>query len=158
MKRRLTFALAAGLVLTGCAPLQIYYKEGETVARMDRDRTGCEVRALRQVPPDIRSRYIPPIYTPYQVCTGHGICYWRHRLTAPGRYEEYDASLPLRTKVTRQCMADQGYALAKFKPCDGDTVRATRKHATRVLPPITDASCAIRLKSGRWQIVTPATG
>lgn len=155
MKNRLKIALAATVLLAACAPLQIYYKEGETVARMDRDQTRCETGALRQVPSDIRSRYIPPTYAPYQVCNAHGYCYWHQRLVSPGRYEKYDANEALRGKVSAQCMADQGYALARIKRCDTTTTRQTQIHATRVLPPLSDNSCAIRLKSGRWQIVTP---
>ncbi|WP_299842811.1 hypothetical protein [uncultured Roseovarius sp.] len=155
MKHLGKITLAASFFLTSCAPLQIFYKEGETVARMERDQTTCEVSALRQVPTDIRSRYIPPVYEPYQYCHGYGHCYWRHQLISPGRYERYDANEGLRSKVSDQCMADQGYARAKIKRCDTATTRATRLRATQVLPPLTAQSCAIRLKSGRWKIVTP---
>ena len=147
--------ITAAAVLSACAPLHIYYKQGQTVARMDRDETDCEITALRQVPPDIRTRYIPPTYTTYPVCIANGHCYWRKRLVSPGRYEKYDANISLRTKVTEQCMADKGYVKTSIKRCDAQTTRATPLRATQVLPPVTANSCAIRLKSGRWQIVTP---
>lgn len=155
MKYMSKTALAAAAMLCGCAPLSIYYKEGETVARMDRDETACEVTALRQVPPDLRSRYIPPTYSPYQVCNALGHCSWRQRLVSPGRWERYDANEGLRARVATQCMADKGYARTKIKRCDAETTRAVTIRATQVLPPLNEGSCAIRLKSGRWQIVTP---
>ena len=55
-------------------------------------------------------------------------------------------------------MGDKGYVKASIKRCDAQTTRATPLRATQVLPPITANSCAIRLKSGRWQIVTPDAG
>ncbi len=157
MKYSTKTAVSACLLAAACAPLQLYYKEGETVARMDRDETGCEVTALRQVPADIRTRYIPPQYQHYKVCHGAGYCHWQRRMISPGRYESYDANLPLRTSVTEQCMADKGYVRTSIKRCDAATIEATALHATTVLPPISENSCAIRLKSGRWQIVTPDT-
>ena len=68
------------------------------VARMDRDETACEVTALRQVPPDLRSRYIPPTYSPYQICNALGHCSWHQRLVSPGRWERYDANEGLRAQ------------------------------------------------------------
>ena len=158
MKHRTKFALLAAFLIPSCAPLQIYYKEGETVARMDRDQSACEIQALSQVPTDLRTRYVPPTYAPYQVCSGTGHCYWHQRIISPGRYEKYDANLGLREKVTSQCMADKGYALTNIKQCDTATTRATRLQATQVLPPISENSCAVRLKSGRWQIINPSEG
>lgn len=155
MINRVKIIFAASVFLSSCAPLQIYYKQGESVARMERDQTTCEVSAAKQVPPDIRRRYIPPTYSHHKYCSGYGHCYWRKRLISPGRYEEYDASRSLRTKVTHQCMAGKGYAFTNIKRCDSATVQASVLRATQVLPPLTEESCAVRLKSGRWKIVTP---
>ncbi len=157
MRNRTKTIVAACILAAGCTPLHLYYKEGETVAQMDRDETVCETTALRQVPADIRRRYIPPTYQNYKVCHSVGHCRWHQRLISPGRYESYDANLSLRTRVTEQCMADKGYVRTKIKRCDTATTRATTLRATQVLPPVSAQSCAIRLKSGRWQIVTPGT-
>ena len=146
-------ALVAFTLLTACAPLQIFYKEGETVAKLSDDLTRCEVSALTQVPPDIRTRYIPPQYAPYQICNGTS-CTWHQRLISPGRFEQYDAHISLRNSVSDQCMVNRGYVKTKIKLCDTETIRATPIRATQVLPPITAKSCAIRIKSNRWQIVS----
>ena len=157
MKRCIEIALASGFLLSACAPLELYYKEGETVAQMERDELQCQTASLRQVPTDIRQRYIPPTYQSYKVCNALGHCHWHRRLLSPGRFESYDANVGLRTRVTQQCMADRGYIPTKIKRCDTSTKRETSPEITRVLPPVSDATCAIRLKSGRWQIVSPAT-
>ncbi len=155
MRYMTKFSSAALIAMTACAPLQTFYKEGETVARLDRTLTTCKVNALAQVPTDIRRRYVPPTYAPYRICRGHGHCYWHHRILSPGRYEEYDANLSLRRTVTGQCMADKGFMRASIPPCDAEVTRNTDLKATQVMPPLTAKSCAIRLKSGRYQIVTP---
>jgi len=151
---RLTLTVAAA-ILVACAPLKVYYKEGEQVARMDSDLIDCKVSALSKVPKDIRTRYIPPTYSPYQYCNAYGNCYWRQRITSPGRYVNYDANKGLRDTVTNQCMAKRGYALVDIPACDPSITQSVPLHATRVMPPLGPKSCAIRLKSGRWQIVTP---
>ena len=143
------------LLLSGCAPLSLYYKEGESVARMEQTQTACAVAARKDVPPDIRTRYIPPTYMPYQSCTANGQCHTHYRILTPGRVEQYDAAEALRGKVEGQCMAARGYARVSVPQCDAETTRATVLRATQTLPPLTRDSCAIRLKSGRWQIVTP---
>lgn len=155
MKNFAKISIFATVFLAACAPLELFYKEGETVSQMARDELACETTALRQVPADIRTRYIPPTYQPYKICNGYGHCYWHQRLLSPGRYETYDANAPLRTRATQQCMGEKGYVPTKIKRCDSATTRTTALRATQVLPPLSSNSCAIRLKSGRWQIVTP---
>ncbi len=158
MKITSILMLCAGLVLAGCAPLKVYYKEGESVARMDHDESDCQVAALARVPPNTQRRYIPPTYTTDKHCNYLGHCHYYRRILSPGRYETYDANQPLRDKVTDQCMADRGYVLTSVKLCDGETTRTASHRPTRVMPPLTSGSCAIRFRSGRWRIVTPTKG
>ena len=155
MKYNAKICLLAAVFAASCTPLKIYYQEGETVARLDRDELACETAALRQVPADIRTRYIPPTYAPYQVCSPAGYCRTYDRIISPGRYERYDANRGLRARVTEQCMADKGYIRASIKRCDPETTRTTELSVTQVMPPLSAQSCAIRFKTGRWQIVTP---
>ncbi|SLN12714.1 hypothetical protein PEL8287_00440 [Roseovarius litorisediminis] len=154
LTRRLALMATTALIVA-CAPLKIYYKEGVQVARMETDQTDCEISALEKVPKDIRTRYIPPTYTPYQYCDRYGRCYWRQRLVSPGRHVSYDSNGPLRDKVTAQCMAQKGYQLVELPACGSAVTQSVPVHATQVLPRLGPKSCAIRLKSGRWQIVTP---
>ncbi|QYX55492.1 hypothetical protein K1T73_10275 [Roseovarius sp. SCSIO 43702] len=149
------FLLALVLGLGSCAPLTVWHKPGGAVAEMERALTACEVTALRQVPRDIRRRYTPPTRAPYTACDGTGHCWTTWRVVSPGRWESWDANEGLRSRVARQCMMDKGYRRVEVPACDPEITRATDLAVTRVMPPLTSQSCAIRFKTGRWQIVTP---
>lgn len=142
-------------LVAACAPLDTFYKAGVPVETQARDTTACRVEALRQVPPDVRTRHIPAVYSTRQVCDANGNCWLNRILISPASFEQYDANLGLRETVTRQCMARQGYEKRSIPRCDAATTRATPPAPTRVLPPLSSESCSIRLPSGDWQIVTP---
>lgn len=150
-----SLTLSAFVLLGACAPLSIYYKEGADVAQSEINLTQCQVSALKEVPRDLRSRYIPARYAPYTHCNAAGYCSTHYRMISPPRTETYDASAKLRDKVVGQCMAMVGYRPVSLSACDAETTRKTALAATKTLPPLTPKSCAIRLKSGNWQIVTP---
>lgn len=142
--------------LAACAPLTVYYKQGASVVAMEQTLNQCEVEALRKVPPRILTRYIPPVTAPYTHCDANGNCYTSRRTITPGRFERYDADEGLRERTARLCMAGAGYEKVSIKECDPDQITAARPlSATQTFPPLTEASCAIRLTSGRWKIVTP---
>ncbi|MRU13836.1 hypothetical protein FDP25_00140 [Roseovarius sp. A21] len=148
--------MTALTVLAACAPLTVYYKQGASVAAMEQTLNQCEVEALRKVPPRILTRYIPPTTAPYTHCDANGNCYTYYRTITPGRFERYDADEGLREKTARLCMAGAGFEKVSIKECDPDQIEAARPlSATQTFPPLTENSCAIRLKSGRWKIVTP---
>ena len=147
------------VLLAACAPLTVYYKQGASVSAMERTLNECKITALRKVPPRILTRYIPPTTAPYTHCDANGHCYTFQRIITPGRYERYDANESLRFKTERLCMAGAGFEKVSIRECDAAQVAAARPlSATRTFPPLTEASCAIRLKSGRWKIVTPGAG
>ena len=147
--------LASAVFLAGCFPLSLYYKEGVEVSRIDSDLARCGVFALREVPRDIRRRYIPPVYDYRRYCNSLGQCTTRRVLIHPGRWESYDANEGLRSTVQTQCMADRGYAKVRVKACSPSVIEQTQITSTRVLPPLAPNSCAIRIKGGKYQIVTP---
>jgi len=154
--RIVRFAFAGLLLqLAACAPLSLYYKEDVPVARLDSDLTACRVTARSQVPADMRSRYIPPVYSHRRICNASGSCTYLPILLSPGRYETYDANEGLRRDVVGTCMAGKGYAKVSIPPCDTATARSAPKQATRTLPRLTPQSCAVRFSSGRWRIVSP---
>ena len=148
----LSFAAAC---LMGCLPLTTYYKEGERVSRIDSDLVNCRVFAFEQVPKDIRRRYIRPVYKHRKRCNAQGKCVTRRVLVRHGRWEHYDANVRLRGDVQQQCMINKGYAQVKVNACSPQVIEDTKISATTVLPALTPGSCAIRLTSGRYQIVTP---
>jgi hypothetical protein len=123
---------------------------------MEQTLNECQVEALNRVPPRILTRYVPPVKAPYTHCNAQNQCYTYYRVITPGRYERYDANLSLRQKTASLCMARAGYEKVSIKECDPAQIDAARPlSATQTFPPLTEASCAIRLKSGRWKIVTP---
>ncbi|MGK7652972.1 hypothetical protein ACSQ76_11330 [Roseovarius sp. B08] len=152
---RVPFLICVVLTLSGCLPTNVYYREGAPVSGVERDRTQCDVAALRQVPVRTLTRFIPPTYSYRPICNGAGKCRTVRVLLSPGRWESYDANEGLRARVARQCMADQGYQKVSLKPCPPEVVEATVITATRVQPPLTENSCAIRIKGGKYQIVNP---
>lgn len=151
----LIFLCISLLTLSGCFPLSVYYREGASVARMENDRTDCRVEALAKVPVAMRTRYIPPVYDTRTICTATGYCTSQRILISPGRWESYDVNEGLRNEVTTQCMERKGYARVRVPACSPQVIEQTTISATRVFPPLSDRSCAIRIRGDRYQIVTP---
>lgn len=151
---RASALLAACLTLSVCAPLSIYYKPGAEVAQMQQDQLRCETNALRDAPVANQTRQEPPVYVPpRRRCDSAGHCvtyggYWH-----PGQIYSVDVNLALRTRLTESCMAARGYTLVEIPRCDPG-VRASGQ--TRVLPPLSPRSCAIRNDDGSFTIVDVA--
>lgn len=142
-------------LLAGCAPLNLYYREGVPVQRLNSDLGSCTQKALRDVPVDQDTRYIPGQEIPQTLCNASGFCQTVWVQVSPDRIETYDANEGRREQYETACMAQAGYQPVSLPPCNDAVVRATRLSATKVLPPLASNSCAIRLKTGKYQIVTP---
>lgn len=155
IKLNSVFLCTIAFVLSGCLPLSVYYKEGAQVSRIDSDQVQCDVFALKQVPQDIRRRYIPPVYQTRKHCNSLGHCSVRRILLAPGKWERFDANIGLREKVSAQYMIARGYDRVQLRACSPAVIEATPITATQVQPPLTSQSCAIRIKGDKYQIVTP---
>ncbi|SEM15966.1 hypothetical protein SAMN05443999_11438 [Roseovarius azorensis] len=141
--------------LTACAPPALYYKPGASPAQVESNLTNCAVAALDRVPRDIRTRFIPAQYSTRTYCNSYGRCYPRTYLVQPARTESYDANAALRGRVTEQCMAEAGYRPVSLPQCDPAEVRLSALPADPAQPPLGPGSCALRLASGKWRIVTP---
>jgi hypothetical protein len=156
LRYRPIFGLTCLAAFAACAPLSVYYKQGASVAAMEDTLTHCKIEALQKVPPRILSRYIPAMTTPYTECDADGNCHTYYRTISPARFETYDANETLRGEAEALCMAGAGYSKVKIRECDRSEIEASRPlRATSTFPPLTDATCAVRLKSGRWTIITP---
>lgn len=149
MRRFSCLCLAA---LTACAPPPLYHKPGAGPAQVEALRTHCEVAALRDVPRDIRTNYVPPRYIPRFYYGPHGHFHSGFVLTSPGRVESYDANADLRARVVDQCMAEAGFRPVRLPACASDLPAPPPGTA---LPPLGPTSCARRLPGGGWQVVTP---
>lgn len=142
-------------LLAGCAPLSLYYKQGAPVQRLNAELGACTQEGLREIPVDTDTRFIPGQQTPQTFCDAAGQCQTIWVKITPDRVETYDANEGLREDYVQACMARRGYAPVRLPACSDAVVRATPLAPTRVLPPLSAESCAIRLKTGQYQIVTP---
>lgn len=155
---RLFFSLCIGLmVLTGCAPLTIYHREGVSVTRMNSDLLSCELSALADAPVANQIRRTPPRYIPARrICHADGSCYSKGGYFIPGEVFTVDVNQDLRNRAEQQCMANAGYTPATLPNCPGGIARAAPEGATQVLPRLSENSCVIRNDDDTWQIVTRA--
>lgn len=148
-------AFAAILLLSGCFPVGLYYKQDADVARVQRDELACRVAAANQVPARMVTRMIPGGFLPpRRVCDAAGACHMipGHRL--PPDFVTEDLNDGLRREVMAQCMGDKGYDRIRLPQCPPELSAGVTQLSPR-MPRLTESSCAVRLKGGGWQIVTP---
>ena len=153
MKRIALQVVPVIALLGACAPPTIYHKTGTAPAQVEAARTRCDVAALRAVPRDIRTRYIPATYLPSRRCTAHGRCFTHYLRVSPARHERYDANAALRARAADQCMIEAGFAPVRLPACDPATIAAPPEGAPQ--PGLGETSCARRTGPGEWRIVTP---
>ncbi|MDQ2088566.1 hypothetical protein [Marimonas arenosa] len=148
-------AFAAMFLLVGCMPLGLYYKPGTTVARADRDLLNCRVMGETDVPPRMITRVIPgPLLPPRRICDAAGNCQLFPGRRLPPEIVTEDANDGLRDQVVAQCMGDRSYEYVRLPRCPAEIARTVPLRATTVMPRLTESACVIRLKGGKWQIVT----
>lgn len=148
--------LSAIATLSACAPVEIYYKPGAQVARMEADTQACRIKALRSAPVDQQIRQTPPRFVPGRiVCDSNGEnCQRRVGYWIPGETYRFDANEPLRGEVEKQCMAQRGYRPASIPLCTSAVAKSVKPARTKKLPALSNKSCAIRNQDGSFQIVT----
>ncbi len=147
--------LCALATLTACLPLSTYYKEGASVAQLERDKTACDVRALRQAPVATQIRVGPPRYVPRRRhCDARGNCVYRGGFFVDGETYTVDTNAELRARITRLCMADEGYRPVEIPPCPSNIADRAPQGPTTILPRLTPQSCVIRRQGQGVRIVT----
>ncbi len=153
-QKLLRMSCLAGLICAGCSPLTTYYKPGETVSRLNRDTTSCEVKALKDAPVATEIRQRAPVYYPgYNRCRSDGRCYRTSGYWADGGVYSVDVNKGLRQRVTDQCMADLGYGRVEIASCSPDVKSRVTAARTTVLPTLGPSSCFIRNDDGSYQIL-----
>lgn len=146
--------ICSTVVLTGCLPLNTYYREGAKLNALLADETACEVDALAKAPVANEIRREPPRYVrERRICKANGNCYHTGGYWIPGEVYTVDVNKPLRKKLELQCMSGKGYAPVEIPACPSGIADAAPARASEVLPRLTSDSCAIRYKDGRFQIV-----
>jgi hypothetical protein len=144
------------LVLGACAgPLDVFYKPGATVTRMQTDETNCEVKALKDVPISEQIRQRPPIYYPgSSICNGSGNCWYRPGYWVDGGIYSVDVNKDLRNRVLTQCMANKGYSPVSIPLCSAGVKASAPNSTTTTLPSLTESSCYIKNEDGGFQIIS----
>lgn len=129
-------------LLGACAPMEIYYRPGASVAKLSADNIDCEVKALAAAPVALERIQDPPQYVgPRKECDAAGNCVYEPGYWDPGHVFTVDVNRDLRQRVERQCMATRGYAPVSIPQCPaGITVQGRQQ----VLPKLSDKSCVIR--------------
>lgn len=132
LERALPVAIA--VLLAGCVPASFWIKDGVSLARYQRDQTGCEVTGTQQVPTNTQFGWAP--YT--------------------GIYSA-DTNTALRQRVIAQCMTDRGYRRVELPACPGDTASAVRSGDLPRRPSmkITSESCHVAMMDGSYRLYTP---
>ncbi len=144
------------LTLTSCGPLSMYYREGESVSRMQTDTTECRVQAVNNVPVATQVRQSPPTYWPGRTyCHGNGRCYRSAGWWQPGQVYTVDVNQGLRNNVEAQCMARKGYRPVSLPPCRQNVKSRVPAQRTTQLPPLSTESCFVKFNDGAFQIITP---
>ncbi|WP_425046315.1 hypothetical protein [Primorskyibacter sp. S87] len=145
------------LLLGACAgPLDLFYRPGVSVTRMQTDHTNCEVKALKDAPVANQVRQRAPIYYPgYPVCDGYGNCWYRPGYWVDGGIYTVDVNKDLRNRVLGQCMAQKGYQPVSLPQCSQGVRAQVAPQRTTKLPNLSESSCYVKNSDGSYQIVTP---
>jgi hypothetical protein len=145
------------VVLSACSgPLSLYYREGESVTRMQSATTQCQVAALEDVPVANQVRQNPPTYWPGRTyCDGRGRCYRSPGWWQPGNVYTVDVNQGLRNQVEAQCMAKKGFRPVSLPPCKQNIKSSVPAVPTTKLPPLSTQSCYVKFDNGSFQIITP---
>ncbi len=144
------------MVLSSCGPLSLYYREGQSVARMQTETTECRVKALKDAPVANQIRQSPPVYWPGRsYCDRYGRCYRSPGWWEPGNIYTVDVNKGLRNTVEAQCMAQKGYRPVSLPPCKSRVKSSVTPTRTTTLPPLNPSSCFRQFEDGSFQIITP---
>lgn len=154
--RNTLFILTLAGILSACeGPLDVYYKPGVSVTRLQTDETNCEVKALKDAPVAQEIRQRPPVFYPgHPICNGYGQCWYRPGYWVDGGVYSVDVNKDLRNRVLTQCMAEKGYRPVSIPQCSSSVKAQAPVGQTTRLPTLTDTSCYIKNADDSYQIVT----
>ena len=144
------------VVLSACAPMTVYYKDGGSVTRMQDDLLSCQVAALKDAPVASEIRRSAPVFVPSRRYCNAGHCYHRGGYFVDGQVYTVDVNARLRNDLEAQCMRNKRYAPVEIPDCPNHVAREAAPTQTDVMPPLTPSSCVIRDRSGTWQVIEPA--
>ena len=151
---RAALLLCVMVLLPGCLPVNTYYAEGVSFARLERDNTQCDVAALRDAPVANQTRQYPPRFIRRQVCNNQGHCQYSGGYWVPGEFYTVDVNADLRKRVKGLCMGDRGYRPVELPACPQGIAKVAPPGPSPILPRLNANSCAIRTDGGGFRIIT----
>ncbi|MBY6042732.1 hypothetical protein [Phaeobacter italicus] len=143
MRNHMFAGLSLAMLLAGCGPVPVYWKDGAEVSRRDADLLACEVEALKDAPVANQIRQRPPVFYPGREICRQGRCYRTAGYWEDGEIYTVDVNADLRKRVELSCMAAKGYQSVALKRCPQKLADQLATYQSRTLPPIGPASCAI---------------
>ena len=137
-------------------PLRAYpYKAGVSFARIDSDRTDCQIEAAQRVPQNIVVSTTPSYSTPVQTtCNQIGtqtFCNQTGGQTYGGQTTSSDANAGLRVRAYGQCMANKNYRFVDIPACP-QGVDLSSQNNEPVLRPLSRTTCYQIYPSGGFAI------
>lgn len=126
MRNLLVLAFVSVGLLAGCGVEQnafTMYKANTKYTEANKDLLACQVSAAQQVPVNNNSYTTPTWTTPVSCSTSFGYTNCTGGNTYGGNLITQDVNMPLRNRVTEQCLQDKGYSLGKAPICDNATKR-----------------------------------
>lgn len=146
--------LLAFCALMSCAPVEMYYQPGVSVAKLVDDELTCDVSALRDAPvTKVRQQAAPVFIPPRRYCDSNGHCWTEGGYWEPGMVYTVDVNRNLRARLAQNCMAKRGYTQVSLPQCDPGV---SAPGPTQVLPRLTESTCALRNRDGSLSIVQTA--
>ncbi len=149
--------LSLAALVAACAPMNIWYKPGASVAASQDRLLTCRTEAAQKVPVNTRTRRTPISIVPRRICDSSGNCSVYYDQIG-GDIIFYDANEGLRREVVGQCMQRSGYSPVSLPPCPPELRANAPQGRTTVMPRLTQNACVIRNTDGTWQIVAPKEG
>ncbi|MEO8530162.1 MAG: hypothetical protein ABI459_02985 [Deltaproteobacteria bacterium] len=162
--RNLTLTALVALGLVGCAPATetYHWKQGGSVALVDRDQFQCRVDGARSVPVNTQIGQTPTYQTPIQtICRPAGTAGSTQCTTTGGEIYggdvySYDANAPLRASYVARCMAAKGYQVADIPTCAPKVIPADiAAIAGKGSRAPVEGACAVPLKGGASILLYP---
>lgn len=167
MRKLLVLGFVGVGLLAGCGVSEpdraFFYKENTKYSEANKTLTDCQVEAAQKVPVSNNSYTTPTWTTPVSCSTSYGYtnCYGGN--TYGGNLVTQDTNLPLRDRVTEQCLVDKGYYVGRVPVCSNEIKRKMNKKygeikynsdlTDKLMASRSDVECAMAVEGGYYRLV-----
>lgn len=153
--RLLVLPALAAVLLAACGPIDVYYRQGAPVQRLESDTLSCKVDALKKAPVANQLRQQPATYYPGERICRDGSCWTRPGHWVEGRIYTVDINQNLRQRLEQSCMAAKGYQQLPIRRCTMKEASARLAYAPDRLAPLSQDACVWVSPSDELRILNP---